>query len=128
MVELYHRGNNSKKRYLVKIRERLTSPSFRIIIDTKDEFGSNLVLQSIEGVYKHGKIELVELPLDVSESRVIVTFLEPETTRKQTQMIQFGIFSGRNQSTEEDFETAEFYGVISIKSQNANDLRRASFA
>jgi hypothetical protein len=86
------------------------------------------VLQSIEGVYKHGKIELVELPLDVSESRVIVTFLEPETTRKQTQMIQFGMFSGRNKSTKEDFEAAEFYGVISIKSQNANDLRRASFA
>jgi hypothetical protein len=68
------------------------------------------VLQSIEGVYKHGKIELVELPLDVSESRVIVTFLEPETTRKQTQMIQFGMFSGRNKSTEEDFEAAEFNG------------------
>jgi hypothetical protein len=49
------------------------------------------MLKSIEGVYKHGKIELVELPLDVSESRVIVTFLEPETTRKQTHMMQFGI-------------------------------------
>ncbi|WP_306422223.1 hypothetical protein [Nostoc sp. CHAB 5715] len=54
------------------------------------------MLKSVEGVYKHGKIELVELPLDVLESRVIVTFLEPETTRKQTQMMQFGMFSGKN--------------------------------
>ncbi|BDI16466.1 hypothetical protein ANSO36C_22680 [Nostoc cf. commune SO-36] len=68
------------------------------------------MLKSVEGVYKHGKIELVELPLDVSESRVIVTFLDPETTRKQTQMMQFGMFSGKNQSTEEDFKIAEFHG------------------
>jgi glucan biosynthesis protein len=65
------------------------------------------MLKSVEGVYKHGKIELVELPLDVSESRVIVTFLEPETTRKQTQMMQFGMFSGKNQSTEEDFKNVQ---------------------
>ncbi|MDZ8264170.1 hypothetical protein [Nostoc sp. ChiQUE01b] len=67
------------------------------------------MLKSVEGVYKHGKIELVELPLDVLESRVIVTFLESETTRKQTQIIQFGMFSGKNQSTEEDFKITEFH-------------------
>ncbi|WP_407895896.1 hypothetical protein [Scytonema sp. NUACC26] len=32
------------------------------------------MLQSIKGVYKHGKVELTELPSDVSESPVIVTF------------------------------------------------------
>jgi hypothetical protein len=39
------------------------------------------MLQSIEGVYKHGKVELVELPLDVSQSRVIVTFSEVNITQ-----------------------------------------------
>lgn len=68
------------------------------------------MLKSIEGVYKHGKIELVELPSDVSESRVIVTFLEPKITLEQPQMMQFGMFSGNNQSMEEDFKIAEFQG------------------
>jgi hypothetical protein len=69
------------------------------------------MLQSIEGVYKHGKIELYELPSDVSESRVIVTFLEPKTTPVQKQIMRFGLFSGKKtQSTEEDFQIAEFHG------------------
>jgi hypothetical protein len=31
--------------------------------------------KSIEGIYKHGKIELLETPEDVDEARVIVTFV-----------------------------------------------------
>ncbi|QIR38965.1 hypothetical protein HCG51_21180 [Tolypothrix sp. PCC 7910] len=42
------------------------------------------MLQSIEGIYKQGQIELTELPEDISESRVIVTFLEPK--KKQINM------------------------------------------
>ena len=35
------------------------------------------MLKSIEGVYRKGKIELVEVPMSVGdETRVIVTFLE----------------------------------------------------
>lgn len=33
------------------------------------------MLKSIEGVYRDGKVELLEVPYDVAESRVIVTFL-----------------------------------------------------
>ncbi|MDF5722884.1 MAG: hypothetical protein PUP91_20895 [Rhizonema sp. PD37] len=66
------------------------------------------MLQSIEGVYKNGKIELSELPSDVSESRVIVTFLEQKKNKQKRQIIQFGMFSGNKQSTEEDFKIAEF--------------------
>lgn len=33
------------------------------------------MLKSIEGVYRDGKVELLELPDDVGEARVIVTFL-----------------------------------------------------
>ena len=36
------------------------------------------MLTSVEGVYRHGKIELAKLPTHVrDETRVIVTFLEP---------------------------------------------------
>lgn len=31
--------------------------------------------KSFEGIYKHGKVELLETPEDVDEARVIVTFV-----------------------------------------------------
>ena len=38
------------------------------------------MLKSIEGIYRNGKIELVEAPGDVrDETHVIVTFLEPRS-------------------------------------------------
>lgn len=68
------------------------------------------MLKSVEGIYKDGKIELSELPSDVKQSRVIVTFLESEPVEQASQMITFGMFAGSNQSTEEDFKIAEFCG------------------
>ncbi|NES99237.1 MAG: hypothetical protein F6K62_05475 [Sphaerospermopsis sp. SIO1G2] len=68
------------------------------------------MLQAIEGIYKDGKVELKELPSDISESLVIVTFLKSEKNQRQHQVMQFGMFSGNNQSTEADFEIAEFHG------------------
>lgn len=53
--------------------------------------------------------KLAELPSDVSESRVIVTFLEPKKAQVEKQIMRFGMFSGRL-STEEDFKIAEFQG------------------
>lgn len=36
------------------------------------------MLKTIEGIYRHGRIELTEEPNDVrEETRVLVTFLEP---------------------------------------------------
>ena len=35
------------------------------------------MLKSVEGVYRAGRIQLLEEPEDVNEARVIVTFLEP---------------------------------------------------
>jgi hypothetical protein len=68
------------------------------------------MLQSIEGIYKDGKVKLTELPSDVTESRVIVTFLETKISLQHQQMMKFGMFSGNNQSTEENFSIAEFRG------------------
>jgi hypothetical protein len=66
------------------------------------------MLQSIEGIYKNGIIELAEKPRSVEESQVIVTFLETKSAPKTDQMMYFGMFAGSNQSTEEDFQIAEF--------------------
>jgi uncharacterized membrane protein len=33
------------------------------------------MLKSVEGIYKDGKVELLETPKDVTEARVIITFL-----------------------------------------------------
>ncbi|BBD68138.1 hypothetical protein NIES4072_45500 [Nostoc commune NIES-4072] len=68
------------------------------------------MLQSIEGMYKNGNIELSELPSDVLESRVIVTFLERKKPQSQKRIMQLGMFSGNNQSTEKDFQFTEFHG------------------
>ncbi|MBW4456735.1 MAG: hypothetical protein KME55_30900 [Nostoc indistinguendum CM1-VF10] len=68
------------------------------------------MLQSIEGVYKNGNIQLSELPSDVSESHVIVTFLEPKKPQAKSQIMQLGMFSGNKQSTENDFKISEFHG------------------
>ena len=35
------------------------------------------MLRSVEGLYRDGKVNLLETPTDVVESRVIVTFLPP---------------------------------------------------
>ncbi|WP_413173149.1 hypothetical protein [Anabaena azotica] len=68
------------------------------------------MLQAIEGIYKDGKVELKELPSDISESLVIVTFLKSEKNYQKNQIMKFGMFSGNNQSTAEDLEIAEFRG------------------
>jgi hypothetical protein len=68
------------------------------------------MLQSIEGVYKNGKVELGEFPSDLSESLVIVTFLETKIIPQHQQIMTFGMFSGNKQSTEEDLSIAEFHG------------------
>jgi hypothetical protein len=38
------------------------------------------MLKTIEGIYRDGKIELVETPQGITESRVFVTFLETKST------------------------------------------------
>lgn len=35
------------------------------------------MVRSVEGVYRNGKVELLETPPDVTDARVIVTFLSP---------------------------------------------------
>lgn len=38
------------------------------------------MLQSIEGIYQDGKIELTEMPTGIKTARVIVTFIDANTS------------------------------------------------
>jgi hypothetical protein len=57
------------------------------------------MLQTIQGIYRNGKVELAEIPKDQSASLA-------------SQFMSFGMFSGSQQSTEADFRDAEFNGDI----------------
>jgi hypothetical protein len=46
------------------------------------------------------------------KSRIIVTFLETESVTPTERTMSFGMFAGSNQSTEEDFQIAEFNADI----------------
>ncbi|BDA66068.1 hypothetical protein CAL7716_002340 [Calothrix sp. PCC 7716] len=62
------------------------------------------MLKSVKGIYKDGTIELSELPSEISESPVIVTFLSVQAVKSTSQNMYFGMLSTSNQqSTEEDF-------------------------
>ena len=71
------------------------------------------MLQTIQGIYRNGKIELLESPQGIAESQVFVTFLGPQPSSATQQLMSFGMFSGTQQSTEADFKEAEFQGDAS---------------
>jgi hypothetical protein len=68
------------------------------------------MLITIQGTYTNGKIELDEIPKDISESQVFVTFLGAQQSTTTNQFMTFGIFAGSPESTEADFIYAEFHG------------------
>ena len=70
------------------------------------------MLQTIQGIYRNGKIELAEIPQDITENQVFVTFFKPESVSRASQFMSFGMFSGSQQSTEADFRDAEFNGNV----------------
>ena len=70
------------------------------------------MLQTIQGIYRNGKIELAEIPQDITESQVFVTFFKPQSASLASQFMSFGVFSSSHQSTEADFRDAEFNGDI----------------
>lgn len=69
------------------------------------------MFKSIEGVYRNGKIELVEVPSNVrDETRVIVTFLEPRSLDLQARGIdeaQAAELRARLTTFAEDWESPE---------------------
>ena len=38
------------------------------------------MLQTVKGIYRNGKIELAEIPANILESQVLITFIETKTS------------------------------------------------
>jgi len=80
------------------------------------------MMQTVKGIYRDGKIELLESPSDVSESEVLVTFVRVseeaaqtadglDFSDKKTKMMRLGMFASSGESlTLEDCKIAEFHG------------------
>jgi hypothetical protein len=80
------------------------------------------MLQTIQGIYRNGKIELAEVPQNITESQVFVTFLTSQSVTLDSQIMSFGMFSGSQQSTESDFKDAEFQPMRSLLNQVSDIL------
>ncbi|MGA9772539.1 MAG: hypothetical protein WBV94_26130 [Blastocatellia bacterium] len=68
------------------------------------------MLKSVEGIYRDGKIELSELPDDIGEARVIVTFLPEGRVDLRARGIdenQAAELRARLQTFAEDWESPE---------------------
>jgi len=73
------------------------------------------VLTTVEGVYQNGRVELKEVARVGSGQRVLVTFLDDESANgkekpAQGRLIQYGMYAGPIETSEEDFKLAEFHG------------------
>jgi hypothetical protein len=66
--------------------------------------------KSIEGIYRHGKIELAEIPTDIpEEARVVITFLEPsfDLQERGIDLAQAADLRARLNTFAEDWESTE---------------------
>ena len=65
----------------------------------------------VEGIYKQGKIELLQVPSGVPEGRVrVIVVSEPDRPRTPPRRMTFGILATGDMSTLEDFKEAEWHG------------------
>jgi hypothetical protein len=62
----------------------------------------------VEGVYKEGKIELLQPPADLPEGRVRVIVMSDDRPKPAPRMMTFGMFPG-DSSTLEDFKEPQWY-------------------
>lgn len=65
---------------------------------------------TVEGVYKDGHMELLEVPKGIAEDRVVVTIAQQKRGPARQQLLQYGKYSEGRMSTEEDFKIAEWPG------------------
>ena len=62
----------------------------------------------VPGIYKQGKIELLEIPEGVREGRVRVMLIEDDGAKPELRYLEFGKYPG--DTPPEAFEEAEFHG------------------
>lgn len=66
--------------------------------------------QTIEGVYRNGKIELAKIPKDLREGPVRITLVETLPRGTEPKFLQYGKYQTGRLSTEMDFRDAEWRG------------------
>jgi hypothetical protein len=69
-----------------------------------------IMARTVTGIYKDGRIELLETPTGVREGRVLVTVVEMEKNSTAPRYLVPGKYQTGRMSTEEDFKIAEWYG------------------
>jgi hypothetical protein len=65
---------------------------------------------TVAGIYKEGKVELLATPAGVREGPVLVTLEEITPDKPAPELLPYGRYAEGRESTEEDFEIAEWRG------------------
>ena len=77
------------------------------------------MLLTVEGAYHDGEIELSEIPENVEQADVLVTFLKTKKnlgappssdSSPKPRIMTFGQFAGETKTNEDDFRLAEWQG------------------
>jgi len=77
------------------------------------------MLLTVEGAYRDGEIELAEIPENVEQADVLVTFLKTKENvgtppslvgSPKSRIMTFGQFAGETKTNEDDFCLAEWRG------------------
>jgi hypothetical protein len=66
--------------------------------------------KTVAGIYKNGRIELLETPAGVREGRVLVTLVEVVKNDAAPRYLVPGKYQTGRMSTEDDFKLAEWHG------------------
>jgi hypothetical protein len=64
----------------------------------------------VSGIYKQGKIELLETPVGVREGPVRVMLMEETEAKPAPRYLEFGKYKGDRDTPPEAFEEAEWHG------------------
>jgi hypothetical protein len=64
----------------------------------------------VTGIYKDGKIELLETPAGLPEGRVRVLLMPEEQPKPAPRYLVRGKYKGEKDTTLEDFKDAEWHG------------------
>jgi hypothetical protein len=64
----------------------------------------------VAGIYRQGKLELLETPTGLREGRVRVVLTEEPEQKPEPRYLVRGKYKGERMSTLEDFKEAEWHG------------------
>ncbi len=77
----------------------------------------------VEGIYKEGKLELLEQPEGLPEGRVRVVLYPEDSSGPEPRYLQPGKYKSGKMSTLEDFKEAEWHGEPEFNEQGRDRAR-----